>query len=164
VPTGYASSAWLAPVEGTFPAAGPTSAAGTANGFGVSDRDLAIYRAIGDYVRAHRPGTRWELLTVAADTAAPFMLQGWKTGALGGYSGTDQAIDGAGLARYVKRGEARWVVLGGEYSTRGGNLATQAVLRVCKQIDPRVWHSPVPYPYGLTLFDCAGREQALAAA
>ncbi len=164
VPTGYSASTWLAPVEGTFPAAGPTSAAGTANGFGVSDRDLAIYRAIGNYVRAHRPGSRWELLTVAADTAAPFMLKGWTTGALGGYSGTDQALDGARLARYVKRDEARWVVLGGEYSTRGGNLATQAVLRVCKQIDPKVWHSPVPYPYGLTLFDCAGRERALAAA
>ncbi len=164
VPTGYAASTWLAPVEGTFPAAGPRAAAGTANGFGVSHRDLAIYRAIGTYVRAHRPGTRWELLTVASDTAAPFMLLNWQAGALGGYSGNDPALDGPRLARYVQRGEARWVVLGGEYSTRGGNLATKAVLAACKQIRPHVWHSPVSYPYGLTLFDCAGRERALAAA
>jgi 4-amino-4-deoxy-L-arabinose transferase-like glycosyltransferase len=163
VPTGYASSTWLAPVEGTFPAAGPTQAAGTANGYGINDRDLGIYRALSAYVSAHRPGSRWALLTVASDTAAPMMLMGLKAGAIGGYSGTDPALDGPGLARYVTRGEARWVLLGGEYSTRGGNLATKAVLSACKEIDQSVWHSPVRYPFGLTLFDCAGREAALAA-
>jgi 4-amino-4-deoxy-L-arabinose transferase-like glycosyltransferase len=162
-PTGYASTTWLAPVEGTFPAAGPNATAGSRNGFGIDDKDMAIYRALVSYVRSHRPGTRWELLTVASDTAAPMMLLGLKAGAVGGYSGTDPALDGPGLARYVAHGEARWVLLGGEYSTRGGNRATKAVLKVCRQIDPRVWHSPVPYPYGLTLFDCAGREGALAA-
>jgi hypothetical protein len=61
----------------------------------------------------------------------------------------------------VERGEARYVLLGGEYSTRGGNRATDAVLRVCRQLRPAAWHSPVPFPDGLTLFDCAGRERAL---
>jgi 4-amino-4-deoxy-L-arabinose transferase-like glycosyltransferase len=163
-PTGYASTTWLAPVEGTFPAAGPNAATGSKNGFGIDDKDMAIYKALMRYVSSHRPGSRWELLTVASDTAAPMMLMGLKAGAIGGYSGTDPALDGPGLARYVARGEARWVLLGGEYSTRGGNRATKAVLKVCKQIDPRVWDSPVPYPYGLTLFDCAGHEAALAAA
>jgi 4-amino-4-deoxy-L-arabinose transferase-like glycosyltransferase len=163
-PTGYASTTWLAPVEGTFPAAGPNAATGTSNGLGISDQDVAIYRALMRYVSAHRPGSRWELLTVASDTAAPMMLMGLKAGAMGGYSGTDPALDGHSLGRYVARGEARWVLLGGEYSERGGNKASKAVLKVCKQIDPRVWNSPVPYPYGLTLFDCAGREKALAAA
>jgi hypothetical protein len=54
------------------------------------------------------------------------------------------------------------VVLGGEYSTRGGNRATWAVLHTCKELQPRTWRSPVPFPYGLALFDCAGREHALA--
>jgi 4-amino-4-deoxy-L-arabinose transferase-like glycosyltransferase len=163
-PTGYASTTWLAPVEGTFPAAGPNAATGTRNGLGISDQDVAIYRALMRYVSAHRPGKRWELLTVASDTAAPMMLMGLKAGAMGGYSGTDPALDGPRLARYVARGEARWVLLGGEYSERGGNKASKAVLKACRQIDPKVWDSPVPYPYGLTLFDCAGRETALAAA
>ena len=163
VPTGYSASTWLAPVEGTFPAAGPRQAAGSANGYGVSDRDLGIYRALAAFTSAHRPGSRWELLTVAADTAAPLTLLGLKTGALGGYSGTDPALDGPGLARYVARGEARWVLLGGEYSLRGGNLATRAVLRACRQLDPSQWRSPVLYPFGLTLFDCAGRARRLAA-
>jgi|CZKG01.1.fsa_nt_gi 4-amino-4-deoxy-L-arabinose transferase-like glycosyltransferase len=163
-PTGYAASTWLAPVEGTFPVAGPTQTAGSQNGFGVSDRDLEVYRALDTYASAHRPGTRWAVLTVASDTAAPLMLMGFKAGAVGGYSGTDPALDGPGLARYVARGQARWVLLGGEYSTRGGNLATKAVLQACTQIKPSVWHSPIGYPYGLTLFDCAGHERALAAA
>jgi 4-amino-4-deoxy-L-arabinose transferase-like glycosyltransferase len=163
LPAGYASTTWLAPVEGTFPAAGPRQAAGAPDGFGVNSRDLGIDRALAAYVSSHRPGTRWALLTVASDTAAPMMLEGLKAGALGGYSGTDPALDGPGLARYVQRGEARWILLGGEYSLRGGNLATRAVLRACRQIDPSVWHSPVGYPFGLTLFDCAGRERRLAA-
>jgi 4-amino-4-deoxy-L-arabinose transferase-like glycosyltransferase len=162
VPTAYATSTWLAPVEGTFPAAGPTQAAG-AGGYGVNQRDLAIDRALADYVHTHGPGSRWAVLTVASDTAAPMMLLGLDAGALGGYSGTDPTLDGPGLARLVARREARYVLLGGEYSLRGGNRATAAVLRACKQLEPSVWKSPVAYPYGLVLFDCAGRERALAA-
>ena len=60
-------------------------------------------------------------------------------------------------------GQARYVLLGGEYSLRGGNRATVAVLRACQELAPSVWHSPVAYPYGLVLFDCAGHERALAA-
>ena len=75
VPTGYASSTWLAPVESTFPAAGPKQTAGQ-GGVGVNARDLAINRALADYVQSHRPGSRFPLLTVAADTAAPLILLG----------------------------------------------------------------------------------------
>ena len=74
------------------------------------------------------------------------MLMGLDAGALGGYSGTDPALDGAGLARLVASGEARYVLLGGEYSLRGGNRATQAVLRACRELAPSEWHSPSPTP------------------
>ena len=60
-------------------------------------------------------------------------------------------------------GEARYVLLGGEYSQRGGNLATRAVLRSCKELSPAQWGSPIPYAHGLVLFDCAGDERALTA-
>ncbi len=86
------------------------------------------------------------------------MLLGLDAGALGGYSGTDPALDGPGLARLVARGQARYVLLGGEYSLRGGNRATEAVLRACKQLAPAQWGSPIGYPYGLVLFDCAGQR------
>ena len=161
-PGAYATTTWLAPVEGTFPVAGPKHDAGS-GGYGVNSRDLAIDRALLEYVSTHGPGSRWALLTVASDTAAPLMLLGLNAGAVGGYSGTDPALDGRGLARLVARGEARYVLLGGEYSLRGGNRATVAVLRACRELAPSEWHSPVGFPFGLVLFDCAGRERELAA-
>jgi hypothetical protein len=38
------------------------------------------------------------------------------------------------------------------------------VLRACRELSPAEWNSPVGYPFGLVLFDCAGDERALAAA
>jgi 4-amino-4-deoxy-L-arabinose transferase-like glycosyltransferase len=161
-PTAYATTTWLAPVEGTFPAAGPKQFAGP-GAYGLNARDLAIDVALMEYVRTHGPGSRWALLTVASDTASPMILMGLDAGAVGGYSGTDPALTGPGLARLVARGEARYVLLGGEYSLRGGNRATVAVLRACRELAPTAWESPVRYPFGLVLFDCAGRERPLAA-
>ncbi len=160
VPTGYASTTWLAPVESTFPAAGPRAAAGQ-GGVGLDPRGLAIDRALIAYVRAHGATHRFALLTVASDTAAPMILLGLRAAAVGGYSGVDPALDGAGLARMVRRHEARWVLLGGEYAVRGGNGATKAVLASCRELVPREWRSPVVYPGALVLFDCAGQERAL---
>jgi 4-amino-4-deoxy-L-arabinose transferase-like glycosyltransferase len=162
-PTAYSTTTWLAPAEGTFPAAGPRHDAG-AGGYGVSERDLKIDSALSTYVSTHKPGSRWALLTVASDTASPMILFGLHAGALGGYSGTDPALDGPALAHLLASGQARYVLLGGEYSLRGGNRATRAVLKSCRELAPTEWKSPVPYPFGLVLFDCAGREQALTAA
>jgi 4-amino-4-deoxy-L-arabinose transferase-like glycosyltransferase len=160
-PAAYATTTWLARVEGTFPAAGPHQAAGTGE-FGVNPHSLTIYRRLISYAGTHRPGTRWALLTDAAPTAAPLILLGLPAGALAGYSGTDQALDGPRLARLVARGQARYVVLGGAYASRGGNLATKAVLRACPMVPPQAWHGPTPSAYSLVLFDCAGRERALS--
>jgi hypothetical protein len=72
-------------------------------------------------------------------------------------------LDGAGLARSVSDGQARYVVLGGEYSTRGGNRATVAVKRACRELPLSAWGGPPAYSDSLVLFDCAGRERELAA-
>jgi hypothetical protein len=102
------------------------------------------------------------VLTDAAPTAAPMMLLGLPAGAMAGYSGTDPALNGPGLARLVTRGWARYVVLGGAYASRGGNLATKAVLHSCPQVPAAAWHGPMPAAYEIVLFDCKGREQALS--
>jgi 4-amino-4-deoxy-L-arabinose transferase-like glycosyltransferase len=161
-PTAYASTTWLAPVEGTFPAAGPKQASG-AGGIGIGGRDLRVDEALLRYVRAHGPGSRWAILTDASDTAAPFILLDLPAGALGGYGGTDPVLAGAALARLVSHGQARYVVLGGEYSTRGGNRATVAVKRACRELPASTWGGPRSYSDSLVLFDCAGRERELAA-
>ncbi len=159
-PTGYAATTWLAPVEGTFPAAGPHEATGSGE-FGIGPTDTRVARNLARYVDTHRPATRWSVLTDASPTAAPLILLGSPASALGGYGGTDPILDGPGLARLIARGEARYVVLGGAYASRGGNRATAAVLRACPQVPAAAWHGPTPGPQVLVLFDCAGRERAL---
>jgi 4-amino-4-deoxy-L-arabinose transferase-like glycosyltransferase len=160
-PAAYARTTWLARVQGTFPAAGPHQATGSGE-YGSNEKSMRIYRNLIHYVSTHHPGTRWAVLTVAAPTAAPMMLLGLPAGALAGYSGTDPVLDGPGLARLVARGQARYVTLGGAYASRGGNLATKAVLRACPQVPATAWHGPRPSPYELVLFDCRGRERALS--
>ena len=162
-PAAYAATTWLAPVEGTFPAAGPHQAIG-AGGVGVKGSSLRRDRALLEYLRGHHPTSRWVVLSDASDTAAPLILLGYNAGALAGYSGTDPALDGPGLARLVARGEVRYVVLGGVFSTRGGNAATAAVVRACKIVPPPRWGGVALAYHSLVLFDCAGRAHALASA
>jgi 4-amino-4-deoxy-L-arabinose transferase-like glycosyltransferase len=161
-PTVFAAASWLGPVEGTFPAAGPREA-NALGPLGISHAELSVDRALMSYVKSHRPASRWAVLTDASPTAAPLILMGMRAGALGGYSGGDPALDGPQLARLVKRGEARYVVLGGAYASRGGNLATKAVLRSCRLIPHQRWHGPSPATvFTFALFDCAGREAQLS--
>jgi 4-amino-4-deoxy-L-arabinose transferase-like glycosyltransferase len=159
----YSASNWLAPVQSTFPAAGPRAAAGP-GGYGVNKEHVDVDRALLRYVESHGAGTRWSVLADASNTASPMILLGGDAGSLGGFSGTDPALSGPGLGTLVARKEARYVILGGEFSTRGGNGATQAVQRVCRVVHTRTW---LPRPLeanGLILFDCAGSAAKLATA
>jgi 4-amino-4-deoxy-L-arabinose transferase-like glycosyltransferase len=163
-PTAFATTTWSVPVEGTFPAAGPR-VAGSLGPYGITAHDVKVDRDLLRYIDARHPTHRWEVLTVSSNTAASMILLGYRAGAVGGYSGTDPALDGPGLAQLVARHEARYVVLGGAYSSRGGNLATRAVIRACRYIPSEVWlHFPRWSIYSLTLYDCAGAERRLAAA
>ncbi|HXW59301.1 MAG TPA: glycosyltransferase family 39 protein [Solirubrobacteraceae bacterium] len=162
-PTAYATTTWLAPVEGTFPAAGPKAATGSGL-LGIGPVDEARDRLLQRYIETHEPTQPYELLAVASNTASPFILMGHDAAALAGYSGTDPAVSARELARMVAERHARYVILGGEFATRGGNAATLAVLRGCRELPPTSWQgSPPMYLDGLTLFDCAGRARELAA-
>jgi 4-amino-4-deoxy-L-arabinose transferase-like glycosyltransferase len=160
-PTAYAASTWLAPVSGTFPAAGPHAVAGT-GGLGLEGADPPVFRNLVRYLDSHDSGRRFSVLTVASVSAAPLILMGTNAAALGGYGGNDPALDGPQLARLVARSEARYVLLGGAYSERGGNKATAAVLKSCRQLTQAAWGGPAFEPYSYVLFDCKGREAALS--
>jgi 4-amino-4-deoxy-L-arabinose transferase-like glycosyltransferase len=162
-PAVYSATNWLAPVQSTFPAAGPRQAAGP-GGYGVNAEHVDVDRALLRYAQAHRPGTSWAVLGDASNTVSPMILLGGRAGALGGFSGTDPVLSGAGLARLVAQGRARYVVLGGEFSTRGGNGATAAVQRACRVVTTRAWLPRPLSPNGLILFDCAGRQAAMSTA
>ncbi len=162
-PAAYASTVWEVPTDGTFPVAGPHAAHGV-GGFGTSRTTLLTDRRLIAWVHAHSPGIRWGVLTVASDTAAPLILMNFNATALAGYSGTDQALDGRGLARWVAAGQARYVMLGGAYSTRGGDSATQAARFACRLVPSLVWRGlRGGGTYGLELYDCRGRAAQLAA-
>jgi 4-amino-4-deoxy-L-arabinose transferase-like glycosyltransferase len=161
-PAAYAATTWQFAVEGTFPAAGPHAAAAVGP-LGLSPKSMRVTRALIDYVDARHPGTRWNVLTEASDTAAPMILLGHDAGAMGGYSGNDPALNGPGLARLLTRGEARYVVLGGAYAERGGNPASNAVIESCRVIPALAWQPHPVNPNALLLYDCAGRERELRA-
>jgi 4-amino-4-deoxy-L-arabinose transferase-like glycosyltransferase len=161
-PAAYAATTWRFPVEGTFPAAGPHAAAAVGP-YGLSPTDMRVTRALLDYVDARHPGTRWNVLTEASDTAAPMILLGHDAGAMGGYSGNDPALNGPSLARLEVRGQARYVVLGGAYAERGGNAASNAVIESCRVIPALAWQPRPVNHNALLLYDCAGRERALRA-
>ena len=162
-PTVYAATTWSVPVEGTFPAAGP-KVAGALGPYGITAHDVKVDRDLMHYIDARHPTKRWELLTVSSNTSASIILLGWRAGALGGYSGTDPSVNGPGLARLVAKHEARYVVLGGAYASRGGNLATLAVIHACREIPTETWlHFRRFSVYSLVLYDCGGRARQLAA-
>jgi hypothetical protein len=123
-----------------------------------------VYEQLLHYLQRHGPGKRWSVLTVSSVTAAPFILMGSNAGSLGGYSGTDPVLNGKAFAKFVRRHEARYVLLGGAYASRGGNGATVATLAACRRISSKAWRRNryVTY-FSLVLFDCAGREAAIAA-
>jgi 4-amino-4-deoxy-L-arabinose transferase-like glycosyltransferase len=159
-PGAYAATTWETPVEGTFPAAGPQQNVGY-GGLDVLASTVRLDRSLIRYLGIHGATKRWTVLSEASDTAAPMILLGSHAGALGGYSADDPAMTAAGLARLVARREARYVVLGGAYSTRGGNAAINAVPRACVQVPGEDWGQTAFTPYSLALYDCAGRERQL---
>jgi 4-amino-4-deoxy-L-arabinose transferase-like glycosyltransferase len=161
-PAAYAATTWRFPAEGTFPAAGPR-AAGAVGPLGATPNAVRVDRALLAYVEARHPGMRWTVLTEASDTAAPMILLGREAGAMGGYSGNDPAVNGPDLARLVAHGQARYVVLGGAYSERGGNAGSGAVIEACRVIPAAAWQPRPINPNALLLYDCAGRERALRA-
>ena len=130
--------------------------------YGITAHDVKVDRDLMRYIDAHGPTHRWELLTVSSNTSATVILLGWRAGALGGYSGTDPAVDGPQLGQMVANHEARYVVLGGAYASRGGNAATRAVIKACREIPNEAWlHFRRYSVYSLVLYDCAGRERQL---
>jgi 4-amino-4-deoxy-L-arabinose transferase-like glycosyltransferase len=142
-PTAYASTVWSEPVEGTFPAAGPHQANGP-GGVGIKADNLPNYVNLAGYLRTHRPTAPWTVLTDATSPASPLILIGIDAAAMGGYSGTDPVLDGPGLAALIQRGEARYVLLGGAYASRGGNQATTAVAVDCRQVPQAEWRGLLP--------------------
>lgn len=162
-PTAFAAATSGAPIQGTFPAAGPRVAAGY-GGVDLPPEKLLLTRRLFAFLKTHRGGSRFSVLTVSAVTSAPLILMGSDAASLGGYSGDDQAVGARRLAKMVSAGQARYVLLGGPYASRGGNGALRATLAACRQLPSALWGGIRNSPFSPVLFDCEGRARQIEAA
>ena len=158
-PLVYSFSVWLAPVDGTFPAAGPYSHAGY-GGLGVSPASVEASRSLIAYLDTHGATKPYALLTQSSNLSSPLILLGFASSAEGGYGAGDPALSNTALAALVAAGKARYLMIGGPYATRGGNSANTAARLVCPEIPQILWAPDSP-SYGALLVDCAGRAGAL---
>jgi 4-amino-4-deoxy-L-arabinose transferase-like glycosyltransferase len=158
-PMVFSFSVWLAPVNGTFPAAGPYSYAGQ-GGLGVSVKTTASDRALISYLASHGATQPYPLLTQSSDQASGLILLGLDASAEGGYNTTDPALSGARLATLVGAGKARYFLIGGPYDQRGGNSAATAARWVCPEIPEIIWAAN-GFGNGSFLLDCKGQAARL---
>jgi 4-amino-4-deoxy-L-arabinose transferase-like glycosyltransferase len=156
----YSFSVWLAPVNGTFPVAGPYSYAGQ-GGYGVGKTTLRVDRRLIAYLRSHHATAPYQLLTQSSDQASPLILLGLRASADGGYNTTDPALSAGALARLVAEHRARYLLIAGPYASRGGNAASTAARLVCPEIPAEIWSNGISNGLGSYLVDCAGRAREL---
>jgi 4-amino-4-deoxy-L-arabinose transferase-like glycosyltransferase len=159
-PMVFSFSVWLAPVNGTFPAAGPYSYPGPGI-YGVNRTGLQTDRSLIHYLRTHGATKTYTLLTESSDQASPLILLGLAASAAGGYNTTDPAMNGSQLATLVSAHKARYVLIAGPYAARGGNGALTAARLVCPEIPGLIWSGGASYGGGSFLLDCAGKAREL---
>jgi 4-amino-4-deoxy-L-arabinose transferase-like glycosyltransferase len=159
-PMVFSFSVWLAPVNGTFPAAGPYSYPGQ-DLYGLNRTGLRTDRSLIHYLRTHGATRPYTLLTQSSDQATPLILLGLATSAVGGYNTTDPAMSGPQLATLVSAHKARYILIAGPYAARGGNGASTAARLVCPEIPGLIWSAGVSYGGGSFLLDCAGKSRQL---
>ena len=156
----FSFSVWLAPGQGTFPAAGPYSYPGT-GGVGLAASSLRGQRALITFLRGNGATRPYELLTESSDLAAPLDLLGLTASPIGGYNTTDPTLNGPQLAALVAAHKARYVLIAGPYATRGGNAALTAARLVCPEVPGLIWSTGITYGGGAYLLDCAGKSREL---
>jgi 4-amino-4-deoxy-L-arabinose transferase-like glycosyltransferase len=157
-PAVYSASVWRAPVNGTFPAAGPYSNAGY-GGDGVTPGILADDRVLIRYLAAHGETAPYPLLTQSSNPAATLILLGLHASSEGGYGSSDEAMSNDQLATLVAAGKARYVLLDGPFALRAGNSAVTAARVVCTEIPEIIWGGPTGSPS--LLVDCAHKAAEL---
>jgi len=158
-PMVYSFSVWLAPVDGTFPTAGPYDHAGY-GGYGKPAIAMRATRSLIRFLGTHGATKPYALLTESSDQAAAYILLGLDADAEGGYNTTDPALGNDRLAYLVAHDEARYFLIGGPYDVRGGNDASNAARLVCPEVPQLVWANGGSSG-GSWLVDCAGRSAEL---
>lgn len=93
---------------------GPSRSAGGMNLQGSEGADLLTW------LRAHDPGTAYDLVSVGYDTAGSVITAGGRVLAVGGFTGAMQNLTAERLAELVASGSVHYVSLGGRRGGPGG--------------------------------------------
>jgi hypothetical protein len=106
------------------------------------------------YAQAHGATKRFALIVSSEQEAAPYVIRGDAVASMGGFTGRETVLTPSYLARLVRRGEARYFLLGGGFGfQRFGNSGSSTISSICTRVR------------GFTsgeLYDCAGRAAAIA--
>ena len=150
---------------GAFPGGGTFGGGGggARGGFGGAD-SAAISSALA-YAKAHDPGTRWALIVSSEQSAAPAVIKGESVAAMGGFTGRETVLTSSFLSSLVRSGEARYFLLsaggGRGFGPFGGNnKATSTITSICKKVS----YGGSTSASTSSLYDCAGKAAAIAAA
>ena len=112
-------------------------------------------KAAAANVKAHGATKRFALIVSSEQEAAPYVIRGESVASMGGFTGRETVLTDGYLARLVRRGEARYFLLGGGSGfQRFGNAGSTTITSICKQV--------TSYTGGGTLYDCAGKATAIA--
>ncbi len=165
-PAAWSSSTWQVAVSGTFPGAGPSylngSGFGGPGGGGQSsgaDVDAAL-----TYVESHGATSRFTLIVSSEQEAAPYVIAGKPVSSMGGFTGRETVLTHSFLSSLIRKGEARYFLLGGQGGAGPGgqsNAAASTIESVCTQVSSTTWGGSTT---GATLYDCAGKAAAIATA
>jgi hypothetical protein len=144
----------------TVPGLNSSGSPGGGRGFAGGPGGTSDITAALAYAKAHDPGTRWALIVSSEQEAASAVIRGESVAAMGGFTGRETVLTSAYLARLVRSAEARYFLLGGQgrFGPGGGNNAAVSTIEsTCKQVTSGSISSG-------TLYDCAGKADAIAAA
>ncbi len=169
-PTGRGGGSFTPPGgTGTPPTAGSGLRTGAGAGFGGGTNSSASITTALKYVEAHGATKRFGLIVQNEQEAATAVIAGEPVASLGGFTGRETVLTNSYLARLISRNEARYFLLGGQSGVGGpggtSNAAVSTITSICKAVSYTSSSSSTASSGGsATLYDCAGKAQAIASA
>jgi len=165
-PGGGGGGSFAPPANGGGGFAPPTNGGGGFGGGGLgrgtSSGDVT---AALRYVENHGAASRFGLIVTSEQEAAQYVIDGEPVAAMGGFTGRETVLTPSYLSSLVRSGDARYFLLsvaGGFGGGDANNTAIRTITSVCKAVPSSSWNTTGSISGG-TLYDCAGKADAIAA-
>jgi len=155
-PAAWSETTWKSAVNGTFPGAGPSYISSSGGFGGPGGGTTAEVNEALSYVETHGATSRFTLIVSSEQEAAQYVIEGKPVSSLGGFTGRETVLTHSFLASLIRKGEARYFLLGGQGGIGPGgsaNAGASTVESICRSVGTYG---------GATLYDCAGKAAAIA--